>query len=240
MRLKEIRKIERKLTVVTGLHIGAGNDEIKIGGVDSIVLRDPLTNVPYIPGSSLKGKIRSLAEWSTGCIELEKGGAFYLKGKSSELDDNDGKSIVKIFGNGKPDTLEDDSSEILQTRLSVSDAFMTVESKDKLINKLGTYTETKYEVSIDRKTGKVGGGGPRQIERVPAGTEFKFESFYKVFEKDNDVVFNKKEEETFEKCLQFIELLNFDSLGGGGSRGNGRVKVESCGNSYITAWSKQD
>lgn len=237
MRLKEIRKIECEIEVLTGLHIGAGNDEISIGGVDNIVLRDPLTDVPYIPGSSLKGKIRSLAEWSTGCIDKD-GGAFYLEGNSSKIENEDGKTIVKIFGNGKPDTLEDDSGEILQTRLSVSDAFMTAESKEKLKKKLGTYTETKYEVSINRKTGTVGGGGPRQIERVPAGTKFQFEAFYKIFEKEGEDIFQKNEEEAFEKLLSFIDLLNYDALGGGGSRGNGRVKINKINS--IAVWLKPE
>ena len=62
MRLKEIKSIKGKIVLKTGLHIGAGSDEIHIGGIDTPVVKDPLKGWPYIPGSSLKGKIRTLLE----------------------------------------------------------------------------------------------------------------------------------------------------------------------------------
>ncbi|ADU65769.1 CRISPR-associated RAMP protein, Csm3 family [Desulfurispirillum indicum S5] len=241
MQIKEIRKIECSLKVITGLHIGGGNDEIKIGGVDNVVIRDPLTSIPYIPGSSLKGKIRSLAEWTTGCVDTGEGNAFYIKGKASDAPSN-ALQIVKIFGNGKPDGLEDDNHTVLQTRVAISDAFMTPESQKLLLEKLGSYTETKYEVSINRLQGKVGGGGPRQIERVPAGAEFTFEAIYKVFHKSDDAAFNSAEETAFQSFLEYIELLNHDGLGGGSSRGNGRVEVQWADSQarYSVAWPKTD
>jgi len=69
MKLRDIKEIKGKIHIKTGLHIGAGNDEIKIGGIDNPIVKNPLTNEPYIPGSSLKGKIRSLIEWQ---FELSK------------------------------------------------------------------------------------------------------------------------------------------------------------------------
>ena len=63
MQLTDMQVIEGDLELVTGLHIGAGNDEIRIGGIDNPVLKHPYSGQPYIPGSSLKGKVRSLLEW---------------------------------------------------------------------------------------------------------------------------------------------------------------------------------
>lgn len=47
---------------LTGLHIGAGRESIEIGALENTVLVDPVTKQPYIPGSSIKGKMRSLLE----------------------------------------------------------------------------------------------------------------------------------------------------------------------------------
>jgi CRISPR-associated protein Csm3 len=54
--------IKSTLLVETGLHIGGGGETLDIGGVDKPVIRDPLSNQPYLPGSSLKGKMRSILE----------------------------------------------------------------------------------------------------------------------------------------------------------------------------------
>ena len=62
----EIKMITGTIQVVTGLHIGAGNSEMHIGGTDNPVIKNILTNEPYIPGSSLKGKMRSLLQLYTG------------------------------------------------------------------------------------------------------------------------------------------------------------------------------
>ena len=71
MKLKEIKFIKGKIILKTGLHIGTGSDEIKIGGIDNPVVKDPLTDYPYIPGSSIKGKVRTLLEWLTGNIAYD-------------------------------------------------------------------------------------------------------------------------------------------------------------------------
>ena len=67
--LTSITTIEATLELVTGLHIGAGDSEMHIGGVDNTVIKHPHTQSPYIPGSSLKGKMRSLLEWRSGCAD---------------------------------------------------------------------------------------------------------------------------------------------------------------------------
>ena len=70
MQLTHIRKLEGTITLKTGLHIGAGDTEMRIGGTDNPVVKNPLDNRPYIPGSSLKGKIRSLLEWQLGLVNI--------------------------------------------------------------------------------------------------------------------------------------------------------------------------
>lgn len=62
-------KLEKKIvytgiiTLKTGLHIGGTNASLNIGGPDNFVVRNPIDNIPYIPGSSLKGKMRALVEF---------------------------------------------------------------------------------------------------------------------------------------------------------------------------------
>ena len=201
-----IKKIEGKIILNTGLHIGAGNDEIKIGGIDNPVVKNPLTNEPYIPGSSLKGKVRTLLEWYTEKISND--------GKPWSTENGEGDLITKLFGNGKNEKGYTGGP----TRVSFSDCFLTKESAKKLREK-GALTESKYEVSIDRKTGTAIRGGLRQTERVPAGAEFNFTISIRIFDKDS-------EEEFIEFLLKGLKLLEYDALGGNGSRGYGRVEFE--------------
>jgi len=209
MRLKEIRKITGKIVLKTGLHIGAGSDEIHIGGIDNPVVKDPLTGRPYIPGSSLKGKVRTLLEWATNRVS-EDGGAWATK---------DGKDpIARIFGNGKNDSDYNGGP----TRVSFSDCFMDEDKAKEMIEK-GILTEEKIEVTIDRKSGTVGGGGPRRMERVPAGAIFNFEITYRVYDMGDG---GKEDEKNFELLLKGLKLLEYDALGGSGSRGYGRIKFE--------------
>ena len=64
MQLKRKIIIEGNIKLLTGLHIGGSEQEIKIGGVDNPVIKTG--DKPYIPGSSLKGKLRSLLEKKEG------------------------------------------------------------------------------------------------------------------------------------------------------------------------------
>ena len=76
MKLKQIKQITGTLIIKTGLHIGAGDTEMRIGGTDNQVAKNPLDGQPYIPGSSLKGKIRSLLEWHAGLVTAANGHPF--------------------------------------------------------------------------------------------------------------------------------------------------------------------
>ena len=193
-----------KIKLLSGLHIGGGDDTMKIGGIDNGIIKTTNGNKPYIPGSSLKGKMRSLLEWNFRLVNYGDGNPFHsgLLNKIPEPDKDDALNLLKLFGNGK----SDDSFEEI-TRVSFGDC-QVIENGMKL-------TEGKWENSINRIKGTA--SNPRQTERVPAGVEFEFDIRVKVLDNDSEEEFKK----IIEKGLELIEL---DYLGGNGSRGYGRVK----------------
>jgi len=210
MKIKNIKEIRGIIEVKTGLHIGGSNDEIKIGGIDNPVIKNPLNNEPYIPGSSLKGKIRTLLEWQFGTMTSD--------GKPTNIEENDSESakqIAKLFGNGK--TIKDTklAQEIGPSRVSFGDCGL--KNKEELLDK-NALTEEKVEVRINRLTGTVDRGGPRHMERVPAGAEFEFSITLMEFEND----------ENLENLLALgMKLLELTNLGGSGSRGYGKIKFKN-------------
>ncbi len=210
-KLVEVKRIRGKIKILTGLHIGAGSDEIRIGGMDNPVVKNPVTGEPYIPGSSLKGKARALLEWYLGKVN-EKGVPW------DEPDDEKGEAICRIFGvSGSADYDKGPSRAIFR------DSELTEESKRFLLER-GGFTEEKTEVSIDRIRGTAGGGGPRKTERVPAGAEFNFEVLYKILDFEGDG--GKKDRDNLKYLLTALKLIELDALGGCGSRGYGKIKFE--------------
>jgi CRISPR-associated protein Csm3 len=201
---KLLKKIEFRgqLTLCTGLHIGGTNSSMQIGGIDKGVIRNPLNNQPFIPGSSLKGKMRSLLEISTGNIkEVKMGKVKYGSadfGISSDLYGN-----ATGGNNQKP------------SRLIVRDCEL-INHEELLRNTEIPYTEGKTEVVIDRITSTA---NPRQMERVPAGARFKLNMILNVFEQDAN------ENDLIDALFKSMELLKDDYLGGSGSRGYGKVKI---------------
>ena len=201
---KENFVIKGELVCETGLHIGGANDAINIGGADSIIIRDSVSDLPFIPGSSLKGKLRSLLELNDKkSIQsvLEK------KGKSSTDEDS---IAVKIFG------ISSDKKNNLKypTRLIVRDSFPTEESI-KLWEKQEEVvrgSELKWENTIDRITSRA---IPRSLERIPKGSSFIFEFIFSVYEEDENNLMG---------LFEAMRLLEDNYLGGSGSRGFGKVK----------------
>lgn len=186
-----------KLTLVTGLHIGDTNTAMGIGGPDSLVVRNPITNVPYIPGSSLKGKMRSLIELRDGNI-----------GQDERASTDPTKPAGALFGTiGKNDQNH-------PSRLIVRDADMDMGNVDKLNNTDLPYTESKTEVTINRITAAA---MPRTIERVPAGVVFNVNMVINVFDTDDEKMLVRTLKDA-------MALLEDDYLGGNGSRGYGQVK----------------
>ncbi len=198
----------------TGLHIGGSDQTLSIGGVDNVIIRDPISNAPYIPGSSIKGKIRSLLEKHYGLEpnSPKNNPSIYVPKKGEE--NKNGIKIGEIFG------VPAESDIISPARLLVRDAFLTKKSKEDL-ERIETdlpYSEVKTEVTINRVTSKA---NPRQMERVPAGTEFEFEfviNAYKIDDTDDN------EKELLDEVFKGMALLQDDYLGGSGSRGYGKVK----------------
>lgn len=218
-KLLNINKIEGKLTLITGLHVGAGDMEMRIGGLDNAVIKHPFTLEPYIPGSSLKGKVRSLLEMRSGLMR-ETGGKPVdldtIKKLTNEKEVEEGKKILRIFGTGGTDNkdLLELAKELGPTRVSFTDCFISKKWKEKEEGKDFPLVEVKAENSIDRITGTA--QNPRFSERVPAGAEFDFAVYLKELEGDQELL----------KCLmKGLKLLSLDALGGSGSRGYGRIAL---------------
>ena len=202
MKLLKIKKITGTLELLTGLHIGAGKDSIEIGGVDMPVIKDARTQEPYIPGSSLKGKMRSLLEWKLG--EIEPNG--HIKNATG----ND--IAARIFGHTNKDL------KTGPTRIIVRDAFLNKEDLKKLAQEGISRTEIKYENTINRISAAA---TPRQLERAIAGLKFDIEIIYKIFDIGDN---GQKDIDNLEYVKQALKLLELDALGGGGSRGSGKIK----------------
>lgn len=187
------------LILKTGLHIGGTNSSLNIGGPDKFVVRNPLTNRPYIPGSSLKGKMRALIELLDGNISTDNRG---VNGPTRNPHTRAGNLFGTVGDNQQP------------SRLIVRDADL-LNDFDDFKNTDLPYTETKTEVSIDRITSSA---NPRTFERVPAGARFKLEMVLNVFDTDNEMILR-------DTIKQAIKLLEDDYLGGHGSRGYGQIQI---------------
>lgn len=216
MKLIKICEYKGTITLKSGLHIGSGNMEMHIGGTDSPVIIHPHTREPYIPGSSLKGKTRSLLELESGLMGLTKGAPISCKALKSVSDEEmktKGEAIAMFFGVGGSDQGEE--AGFGPTRVSFADCYLDEGWKEKARQNRWSLTEVKSENSIDRIKGTA--LNPRFIERVPEGTAFNFTISFKVLAEG--------EEERFEVLLfKGLKLVEMDALGGSGSRGYGRVQ----------------
>ena len=190
--------IQGELIVKTGMHIGGGSDYAPIGSVDSPFVRDILTQEPIVPGSSLKGKIRTL-------LARYRSKRYIV----NEIHKDD-EVIKRLFGSTNPQII---------SRLQFQDLFVSEESR-MLFESIETDTymgEVKFENTINRATSVA---NPRQIERVPAGTKFAFQLVYTVIDET-------ELEEDLKTLRAGIKLLELDYLGGHGTRGYGRVAIEN-------------
>ena len=192
-------KIQTSITLLTGLHIGGSSDNVEIGGIDNPVIKlATRENQPYIPGSSLKGKMRCLLEQTAGASQVGMN-----------------KEVNNLFGITENKTLKTGNQP---SKLIVRDAMLSDESKEALLacDYLDMpYTENKWENVIDRTKGVA--EHPRQSERVPAGAKFNAEFVLNIWDDDN-------EEELMALFEKGIRLLENDYLGGSGSRGYGQIK----------------
>lgn len=182
--------ISGEIELLTGMHIGTGGEFAAIGAIDSPVVRDVITTKPIIPGSTLKGKLRSIL-------------AKEFSRKNANKADDDCEEIKRLFGDkNRP------------SRIIFTD--MTIKNADEL-EKINIYTptEVKFENTINRLTGVA---NPRQIERVIRGCIFGMEIIYNIDEEEEI-------EEDLKMLVEGFKLLKYDYLGGHGSRGYGKVKL---------------
>lgn len=200
--LQDYAKLTAILKLKSGLHIGTGERPER--GEPLPVLESPRTKLPYIPGSSLKGKMRCLLELAYGRKETDpndKGSPCWC-GKCQ---------ICLLFGSGSATKTYEPS------RLIFRDCFLTKESEE-LLEKIEL--EEKPGVRIDRVTGKAAGGALFPMERIPEGFEFNFEISVRVFKDDN--------KDNIRRWLAMgLYLIEQDALGGGGTRGSGQVEFNN-------------
>ena len=187
-------QITGTIKVITGMHIGGNGAFAAIGAVDSPVIKDSRTNLPLLPGSSLKGKMRSLLAkaYNTGIVNP----------------DDDHERITRVFGSAKKS-----GDKIRPGKILFSDMIMANENELRALG-VNSLTEVKFENSINRQTAVA---NPRQIERVIPGAEFKLDLIYE----STDPMETK---EDFELLAEGFKLLTYDYVGGSGSRGYGKIQ----------------
>jgi len=206
--------ISGSMRCITGLHVGSSKEGLEIGGIDAAVVRDPVTRQPYIPGSSYKGKMRSMLERRYEKPFNRDSGQGNRRHECDDWQQAVDCQVCRVFGS----TGRGREGDNHPGRLIVRDMRLTRESVAQL-EKIDTglrYTEWKFENTLDRVTSAA---MPRQIERVPAGAEFEFEMIYNVENKD-------QAREDVLNIIQGLNLLEDDALGGHGSRGYGKVRFE--------------
>lgn len=199
MKLKDYANLTATLRLKSGLHIGTGEKPER--GEPLPVMESPRTKLPYIPGSSMKGKMRCLLELTYGVKETDPRdpGSPCWCGKCQ---------VCLLFGSGSTrNTFE-------PTRLIFRDCYLTKQSEE-FFEKIDL--EEKPGVRIDRLTGKAAGGALFPMERIPEGFEFNFELSLRVFENDN--------KESLRRWVALgLFLMEQDALGGSGTRGSGHVE----------------
>lgn len=205
--------IKGQIETLTGLHIGGSKSALDIGGIDLNVIKTP-QGVPFIPGSSIKGKLRSLLAKLAGSVAVSH--TKETKEKNLKTDE-DYPFMLQIFGSSG-DNKDEDKSET--TRLLVRDAdldtehFKSIFLEDEVVLETD-YTDAKWENTINRLKGTA--EHPRQLERVPVGAKFNFEMVYDVYDDDT-------KDDHLNKIILAMKLLENDYLGGSGSRGYGKVR----------------
>lgn len=190
-----------QIKLITGMRIGGTKESIKIGGIDNPVIRNPITNLPYIPGSSLKGRFRM-------ALELKYDDTFKNdKGTGPSQNMNHESQVARLFGSGSAQTTSE------PTRFIFRDCHLSQGSEDYIEG------EEKNELKMDRATMAAFKGQNRIQERIPAGARFDFEVMIRIFKGDDEELFKNR----LREAIKFVEL---EYLGGSGTRGYGQVKFE--------------
>lgn len=188
-------KISGDILIKTGMHIGGSSAFAAIGAVDAPVIKDVRSNLPMIPGSSLKGKMRSLLarELNSKVVEHNR----------------DHEKIVRLFGASEKNLIK-------RSRILFSDMVLANEEELRQAG-LQSMTEVKFENTISRTTAIA---NPRQIERAVRGSIFEMELIYEM-EKEEEFL------EDIETLAEGMRLLQYDYLGGSGTRGYGKIEFQN-------------
>jgi len=204
--------LEGQIECLSGLHIGGTEEGYEIGGMDNPILKDKITNFPYIPGSSIKGKMRSMIEWVLGKVEA--------KGNVHVCTDSTCK-VCRIFGTSA-DRRGKEEQAAGPTRLIVRDAHLSEDTKgdDRYVKDGMFTTEVKTENSLNRITSAA---NPRPMERVPKGAKFDVEMVYGIYDTSDN---GETDIQYLEQVAMALEMLEASVLGGGGSRGSGQIRLE--------------
>ena len=222
-----------EIVIKTGMRIGGSTSGLKIGGVDLNVIVDPIGR-PYIPGSSLKGKMRALIEKEEA---VERLGFWNKKDKDGNIighqcksdDEYKNCSVCKIWGVlGNTEFKESTLTRIIVCDSYLDESSITEQMKENLELQ---YTEVKFETAINRFTGTALSKSLRQVERVPSGARFKDNGGLIIYN-----VFNQSDKDLLKKVFIAMELLEQDYLGGMGSRGYGRMAF----NKLEVYWNKKE
>lgn len=189
----------------SGIHIGNPSNDIDIEGVDNPIIRDPISRLPYIPGSSIKGKLRALLELcdegSANCV-IDNNGL-----PSNDLDCIASQIFgVSLYGKNYPTRV------IVRDSYPTDDTILIWKKNDDLYDGV----ELKYENIIDRIRAYA---AFRSTERIPRGSEFNFEIIFSLYDGDD--------EKNFLYLLKSLQLLEDNYLGGFGTRGYGKIKFKN-------------
>jgi CRISPR-associated protein Csm3 len=206
MKRESRHTIEGTITCVSGVHVGGTEDQLEIGGLALPVIKHPSTGDPYIPGSSLKGRMRSELEHRIGTAGSEPCGCC-----------KDNCPVCRVFGPHKYDPRgRTPLPHPGPTRLIVRDA--QADGKISL--------EIKTESGNDRLTGQA--GNPRQLERVASGAKFRLRLVLQVFDTDSKFEYQGKKGKAalLAVVCGCIADVQTSGIGGGISRGSGEVRVD--------------
>lgn len=212
MKLIGTKIIRGQIVIKTGLHIGGDTRNMEIGGMDNPILRNPSTGEPYIPGSSIKGKMRALYEMETGRYNKDKNDKNHY-GYCCNCGQKSCPSCT-VFGSANNSANSSDlENHRGPTRLIVRDAFLSREDHERFVHG-ENLVEEKNENALNRITAAA---NPRPVERVLPGVTFDFEMVFRMYDENDKRYLD-------EVVLHAMKVLESDYLGGGGTRGSGKIK----------------
>lgn len=210
MGIKKYLVFSGTMTLESGLHIGGSTDETKVGGCDNPIIKNKMTDEPYIPGSSIKGIMRSIEE------SRPKYAAKIQNGMPCGCGSED-CMVCRLFGAHKNTRTRAGLPRLIAHNMTINKDF-----KDQLIRSGGTTTDMvdiKYSTMINRQTKTAANGSLRNIEIVSAGTVFDCKFTLKILENDN-------EEELIKELRFIIDRIEIEGIGSKTTSGNGQVKFD--------------